>query len=121
MKLSDLRPCDACGGKLKSDMAAGFYVVRFSLAMFKPQAANQVLGLTQIFQGALRLAEAMAPEADVVMVCGDEEPALMTELLVCMDCFLKPLDIALLSEKRNHEIDRAEQAKSSIKEKETRK
>lgn len=114
MKLSELRPCDACGGKLKSDMAAGFYVVRFSLAIFKPQAVNQVLGLTQMFGGALGLAEAMAPESDVVIVAGDQEPQLMNELLVCMDCFLmKPLDIAILGEKRNHEIDAAVQAEKT--------
>ena len=114
MKLSELRPCDSCDGPLRTPMNAGFYVVRSSLAIFKPAAANQVLGLTQIFQGALGLAEAMAPDPDVVLVAGDEQPELLEELLICGECYLgKPLDLPILVEKRNAAIARVESARGA--------
>lgn len=94
MKLSELKPCAVCKGKLTPI----WYVVRISMAMLKPTAANGVLGLQQML-GSLALAEAMAPEPDCVLVMGDEEPALMTEINVCQQCFLmKPLDMAILME-----------------------
>lgn len=101
MKLTDLRPCDNCQGKL----VPTFYVVRFSQALFNARAANQVLGLNQIFGGsAFGLAEAFAPNPDgAVMVFGDKDPSLQTELLVCQECFtMQPIDLARLSEERSH-------------------
>jgi hypothetical protein len=95
MKLSELKPCAVCQGKI----APVWYVVRFTQAMINPLAANQVLGLRQIFGGSMALAEAMAPEPDCVLVFGDENPELMYEVNVCQDCFLgKPLDMAILME-----------------------
>ena len=79
MKLSDVRPCDVCGGKV----SPLFYVLRVSQAIFNAQAANEVLGLTTMVGGSLDLAEAMAPQPEVIMVLGDEVPALMTEFVVC--------------------------------------
>ena len=84
MKLSQLRPCASCKGKL----APVWYVIRVSQAMLKPCATNQVLGLAQMFGGSLSLAETMAPESDCVLVMGDQEPSLMTEIHVCQECFL---------------------------------
>lgn len=96
MKLSEIRPCDNCGGKI----APLFYVLRISQAMFMP-STNEVLGLTQCFRGALALAEAMAPEPEVVMVLGDEDKALQTELFICQECLtMKALDLAALMERR---------------------
>lgn len=71
MKLSELKPCAVCKGKI----TPMWYVVRFSMAMLKPQAANGVMGLMQMLGGSLALAEAMAPEPDCVVVMGDKEPA----------------------------------------------
>jgi len=100
MKLSELRPCDACGGPHHGQ----FYVLRMSLAMVKPRAANQVLGLTQIFGGALGLAEVMAPEAEAVMILGDAEPALWSEYHLCNSCTLEqPINIALLMSRQEKE------------------
>lgn len=99
MKLSDLRPCDNCGGPLKLGI---FYVVRASLAIVRPQAANQVLGLAQVFQGSLGLAEVMAPEADCVKIAGYDEPCLWNEIIVCQDCFMSDLNVAAISEKVNN-------------------
>jgi hypothetical protein len=100
MKLSELKPCAVCKGKI----APFWYVVRFSMAMISPHAANGVMGLTQMFGGNLALAEAMAPEPDCVKVLGDEEPDLMTEVNICQECFLmKPLNMALLMESAREE------------------
>lgn len=99
MKLSDLRPCDQCHGKL----VPTFYVVRFSQALFDATNTNAVLGVHQIFGGqALRLAETMAPGADeAVLVFGDKDKTLETELFLCQPCFTDgPIDLAMLWEVR---------------------
>jgi len=95
VKLSELKPCAQCGGKITPI----WYVVRISQAMIKPQSGNQVLGLMQILGGSLALAETMAPEADCVLVMGDQEPSLLTELHICQDCILMGhQNLALLME-----------------------
>jgi len=98
MKLSQIRPCDNCGRKI----APSFYVARFSIALFNPRATNEVLGMTQYFHGALGLAEIMSPRADVITVAMDEAQGkeLMVELFVCAECYLQPLCLAELAEKR---------------------
>lgn len=96
MKLSEIRPCDNCG----KPIAPVFYVLRISQAFFTP-ATNQMLGLNHMFHGALALAEAMAPESDVIKIFGDEDKSLMTEILLCQECVLyRSPDLALLLEKR---------------------
>jgi hypothetical protein len=93
--------CDGCGGPLQRPPIGNFYVVRASLAIVNPGPARQVLGLTQYFNGALGLAEVMAPAAeDAIIVAGDKEPGLMTELLLCFDCWTRPLCLSDLAEKR---------------------
>lgn len=84
MKLSDVRPCDECGGPI----APMFYVVRISSAMFNVNTTNAVLGLRQLLGGALELAEMMGPSNEVITVFGDKEPELMTELFICHSCTL---------------------------------
>ena len=101
MKLSELKPCASCGGKL----VPIWYVIRVSSAMLKPQPANQVLGLRQIL-GSLTLAEAMAPDADCVLVMGDADPQLMTEIQICQPCFLEgKVELPLLMEKAGAESE----------------
>lgn len=100
MKLSDLRPCDNCGGKI----APAFYVVRISQAFIMP-AARQTLGLMEMFHGNLGLAEVFTPDPDAVKVVGDEEKSLMTELLLCQNCRLMgKVDLVVLGERRNEQI-----------------
>lgn len=100
MKLSELKPCAICKGKI----VPVWYVVRISQAMLKPSAANSTLGLVQHFgglgnPGALAVAEAMSPEPDCVMIFGDAEPSLMTEVTICQNCFLMgELNLAMLME-----------------------
>lgn len=102
MKLSELRPCDCCGGKI----APHFYVVRLSQAMVMAKEANAVLGLAQMFGGALGLAEVVAPDADAVKIFGDERKELMHEFFLCQECFMRPLDMAMLMDVRLKEQDK---------------
>ena len=103
MKRSELRPCDNCNGPFKEGI---FYVVRMSLAFIKQDAARQVLGLNMYFGGALNLAETMAPEPDAVVVGMDKESQMMTEVFLCQDCFIEPLNYAVLAEKLNARLSR---------------
>lgn len=99
MKLSELKPCAACKGKL----VPIWYVVRVTQAMVNASVANEVLSLVMRFganDAGLAVAEAMAPEPDCVMILGDKEKALMTELHICQSCFIdKFSDLAVLVEK----------------------
>jgi hypothetical protein len=93
VKLSEIRPCDACSGPI----ATGSYLLRLSMLLVNPVAVNQVMGLHTLFQGSLALAEVFAPADVPVKVAGDHEPELWTELIVCQSCALnEPLDLARL-------------------------
>lgn len=85
MKLSELRPCDHCGGPLPPI----WYIVRASQAMLDKTATNATLGLAQMFGGSLTLAEAMGsrPE-EAVLVMGDKIPGLWIEIFLCQNCAL---------------------------------
>jgi hypothetical protein len=98
VKLSELRPCDKCGGKI----APIFYVVRFSIAVFDQRKMNTNLGLTQMFQGSVRLAEVFSPDPEVGVVAMDSQATklLMTELFICNDCYSADLNLGVLAEKR---------------------
>ena len=90
MRLSELRPCDNCGGKLTGEEGRNitFYIIRFTMAVFNPNAINQVMGMHQYFQGkAFALAEVMAPESDhAVNLVAEQEGGKWVELLICFDC-----------------------------------
>lgn len=77
MKLSEMTPCAICGEMI----APLFYRVKVEQIMIDSTAANQVLGLTTMFGGALGLAEAMAPNDDVTMTLQSNSG------LVCDECF----------------------------------
>lgn len=109
MKLSEIRPCDSCGGKI----APVFYVIRMSPAVVNSSAVNQILGLNQYFGGnALDLAEAMSPEPEVVKIAMDEKEhkQLTVELRICQDCYIKPISLAQLAEKRAAVIDERDES-----------
>ena len=101
IKVSELHPCDKCHGKIYPM----FYVVRVCMGVIKPEAVNQFFGMNQFFQGRApaELIENFAPAAgDAVIVCGDEEPTLMTEFFFCQNCYLGgSIDLSRLVEKRN--------------------
>ena len=95
MKLSELRPCAVCHGKL----VPIWQVIRVSMAALDRRNAQRVLGMTQFFDGNLALAEAITSSDDCVMVLGDKDPSMMTEFNICQTCFLKgPINLAELVE-----------------------
>lgn len=100
MRLTELRPCDSCGRKI----APSFYVVRVSTAIVAPAAAR-VLGLAEAMGGlhAIKIAEALSPDTDdAVVVFGEHDRRLQTELLLCTTCaVLGEISIAHLVERRN--------------------
>lgn len=99
MKLTDMRPCDNCGSIYEIGM---FYVLHISLAVFKPDAVNQVMGLYRYFQGqAIHLAEMFAPDPDIVIIAGEEDPVMWTRIFLCQDCFMGEVRLAHLVEKVN--------------------
>lgn len=87
MKLSELRPCDQCGGKVTPI----FYRVVVEQHLLDAGAVNEVLGLRQMFSGSLRMAEAMASRPDATKVL---TPATET-LLLCQDCGISALGQAI--------------------------
>jgi hypothetical protein len=95
MKLTELRPCDNCGGPI----APTFYVVSIDQALVHPKAANEVLGLNQMFGGhALQLAEVMAPDAEAVKMV----PGGPTKIYLCIACCCTAgILLAALLEKRH--------------------
>jgi len=108
MKLSELRPCDRCRGPLRASGVGCWYVVRVTQAMVSPKAAREVFGLTMILGGSLAIAEAMAPRPEeAVLVLGDEDRQLQTELLLCFDCYTAHVPLAELVERRTAEKDAA--------------
>lgn len=86
MKLSDLHPCDRCGGVL----GLTFHVVRTSLVVVDPKKAQEHLALAQMFRGSLRLADAMGPHGgddDAVKVLAEQKGAGgWDQALLCVDC-----------------------------------
>lgn len=87
MKLSELRPCDGCGGPI----APLFHVLTYTPAVIDATPANQVLGLLQYFGGkAIGLAEVMAPAADEAVKLGsDKHPDMKVTLFLCTDCYVR--------------------------------
>jgi len=99
MKLSELRACDNCGGEI----GRSFSVVRISRALVTANA-RAVLG-TMAITGSRGIAEAMAPRAnEAVCVLGDDEPKLMTELLICHTCLGADICLGILEEQQNEVV-----------------
>lgn len=85
MKVSELRPCDSCSGPI----TPAFYRIRFDLAVIRPEAVNQFLGMHQFFHGKASpaLIENFVSDNDAVTFAGDKAPSLMTTAFICHDCF----------------------------------
>lgn len=99
MKLSQLRPCDNCGGRLQ----LLFYQITVSPTVIDRSAVGQTLGLAQFFSAGeavcdshLSIAEALTPTPEATR----SDPNLDTEICLCQDCYLKSgLCIAQLCER----------------------
>jgi len=82
MKLSDVRPCDNCGGPI----APIFYAISITHALFDQSKTNMVLGLNNMFGGAaLPLAEAMSG-AEPVVKLSEKDKEMETEIFLCSNC-----------------------------------
>lgn len=89
MKLSELKPCTYCGGPLTGENRSApiFHVVEIRHAMIDANAVNEVLGMTRYFQGALGLAEVMAPREPIKV------SKIISTTMICNDCLHKlPLE-----------------------------
>lgn len=112
LKLSELRPCDICGGKIIPQ----FYIFEIKFALFSNRGTNEVLGLTQMFggitnPGALAIAETMSANGDRAVVVSEDE-TLNSKLFLCQQCYLfKTGDIGLAIERMNERARKAEEAK----------
>jgi len=106
MKLSELRPCDNCGGPI----VPIFYVVRSSIAVFNADATNQNLGLMKMFRGSLALAETMSSQPEIVKIGGDEDKQLWVEIYLCQNCYIGDVNLALLAEKIGKQDEESEGA-----------
>lgn len=95
MKLSEVRPCDNCGGPI----VPIFYVVRTSIAVFNPDTVNQNLGLMRMFRGSLALAETFSSDVEAVKIGGDEDKRLWADIILCQNCYVGDVILALLAEK----------------------
>ena len=83
MKLSNLHPCNNCGGKLGTT----FYVVRMSIAV-----------------------EVVAPDSNVVKVAMDDSDfkELAHQFLICTSCYMKPLCLAEMSQKASINLENSQ-------------
>ena len=80
MKLSNLHPCNNCGGKLGTT----FYVVRMSIAV-----------------------EVVAPDSNVVKVAMDDSDfkELAHQFLICSSCYTQELCLAEMGEKASINLE----------------
>lgn len=108
MRLSELKTCACCDGPLLGGRCGCWYVLRITQAMVNTRSANAVLGAAQMLGGmqALHIAEAMGPGDDAVLIMGDEDKRLVTELHICFDCALHRFGALLkCMERRNAESE----------------
>lgn len=125
MKLSELRPCVACGGKLVPPPVFHVIEVRDQLACLNERAMRGVFGVAEIIGGmhqlgALVRAEALSPDTDrAVTVAGEgaapedreHRAAHTVRLFLCSNCYGGALDLRLLCERaREYEAKIARQA-----------
>lgn len=114
MQLSELRPCAQCDGPLinPKEGAMQWYVLRSSMAMIQPVAANRVLGLTQFFQGSIKLAEVFEGSKPV-MILGDMDARMQDEIHICFSCWTSDAMDAVRrlfekeSKRRNEELEKS--------------
>lgn len=85
MKLSDLRPCDGCGGPLFTPPGRWFQVLRISGALLGPRAVETLRAAVR--QGVPLSRLEAEHQYDAVLVLGDDDPRQREELLLCVECY----------------------------------
>lgn len=108
MRLSEIRPCDACGGPI----APIFRVLEIKIAVINVQQTREVLGLAEYFHGSLALAEAMAPRPDPISIL--EEPDATVQLFICTKCDCRPICLAEIAERRHDQLERAREKEQAV-------
>lgn len=111
--MSELRPCDACSGNLQKP----FRIITIQLAMIKPDAVNQTLGLAQMMglsrpgnaSAALQIAEVMGPNGDDVVAVMEEGD----EIWICYDCFMNGFDLTNAIGRRQASLEALERTASA--------
>ena len=107
IRLSELRPCDFCGGPL----GANFQVIEVKHALLG-QGAREVIGMMHM-GFPLGLAETMSARGEEAVIVAEEQE-LVTRLFACnqrrdkegnildsIGCYLKPMNISAAVEKLN--------------------
>lgn len=81
MKISELKPCDLCGGPI----VPIHYKVTIETLGIDANKVNQTMGFAQMMGGSLPLAEIMGPHDDVLIEMDRQEN------IVCIKCIMKPI------------------------------
>lgn len=90
MKVSELKPCAACGGPVTPII----YEIVVRRHFIKANAVNAVLGLNQML-GNLQIAEAFSPHSSATQLLDENR------VYVCQDCGIETF--AFVTEKKREE------------------
>lgn len=88
MKLTEIRPCDHCGGPI-SPM---FHVLSCDVGGVNPKKTARAIAAAELC-GSFRLAEAIGMTEDPIVLASDDPATapLAHRLFLCNDCFAKPI------------------------------
>ncbi len=93
MKAGDFKPCACCGKGVMHTGVPVFWRVRIERMGIDARAVQQTHGMEQFMGGHVALARVFQ-DPDIATPIVDEP----TTLLICEDCALKPLMLAVLAE-----------------------
>jgi len=103
MKISDLRPCANCGGKITGPegRCPQFYVLKFSTALLNPrEIQRQMAGAEYVGHFGIAQALGMVDSQPVATIIGDEEGGRWLTIYLCQECYImKPINLLELIEK----------------------
>lgn len=91
MKRKDLKSCAMCGKGLMHSGSPMFYKIKIESMIFDTQVLQQQAGL-EMMLGSPELASIMGPDGDIA------KKAAENEILICMECAIKPISPAYLME-----------------------
>ena len=85
MRVTELKKCAGCG-KIPTAGHTTFHVLTHDRAVVDVETARTVAELELAFRGATDLAEAFAPDPEIIKLMGDADPATKSTLHVCEAC-----------------------------------
>lgn len=98
--IKDLKACNKCG----KTHQVQFYVLDIDTAVVDHRTINQVLGLTQYFEGYSALAAMFAPSTRGAVLMSEETEMEKTRVILCIDC-LTETGLAGIMERLGKEED----------------